>query len=243
MRRFLTISISAALAWIGPVVAQDAEIGLGGASIQFQLSVGSETADGISPVLTFAQVDPGLPSEPQALVRMPRVIDDLQLIDSQLAEIRERTEQTVKKYHRRREDLASKYGEKANESEEFVKDTNRLNEAQKKELMEIVESVLLPFQRTRLKQISTQAKLNAVGSSALDEFAKELDLTEEQTKKLTDSADDFERKLREEIRELRRKRQRELLESVLTKEQEKKLDEMLGEDLPDEKPKSPEDKK
>ncbi len=242
MGRFLSIIVAAGLAWIGSAVAQDAELQMVGIGMQFQLSVGSETADGILPVMTFLQVDTGLPTEPQALVRVPRVIDNLQLIDSQLAEIRERTQQAVKKYQRRRDDLSTRYGAKVQESPEFAKETNKINEAQKKELVEIVEFVLLPFQRTRLKQISAQAKLNAVGSSALDEFAEELDMTEEQKKKLADSAADFERKLREEIKELRRKRQRELLESVLTKEQEKKLDELLGEELAEEKPQAAEKK-
>ena len=93
----------------------------------------------------------------------------------------------------------------------------------------------LSRQRTRLQQISAQAKLTAVGSSSLDEFSKELNLTDEQKKKLAEAADDFEQKFREEIRELRHKRQRELLEGVLTKDQQKKLDEMLGDKLADEK--------
>ena len=139
--------------------------------------------------------------------------------------------------------LASRYGEKAQESPEFAKESEKINAVQKKDLSEIVDSVLLPFQRTRLQQITAQAKLNAIGASGVDEFAKELDLTEEQKKKLADSSEEFEQKLCAEIKELRHKRQREHLESVLTKDQEKKLDEILGEALAEDKPKSADEKK
>ncbi len=244
MRRFLSLATVATFAWMGSVVAcQDAEIGLGGAGIQLQFALGTDTVDGLTQAMVFTQVDPGLPIEPQALVRIPRVIDNLQLIDSQLVEIKERSQQTVKKYQRRRDELATRYGEKAQESPEFAQETEKISEAQKKDLIQIVDSVLLPFQRTRLQQITAQAKLNANGSGGLDEFAKELNLTEEQKKELADSAEEFQQKLRAEIKELRHKRQREHLESVLTKEQEKKLDELLGDDLPEEKPKPSDEKK
>ncbi len=244
MSRLLLLSVATVFSFVCLVSAQDVDIsGLGGGGISLQFSLGSEAADGISQAMVFTQVDPGLPTEPQALVRIPRVIDNLQLIDSQLVEIKERSQQTVKKYQRRRDDLDSRYDEKARQSPEFAQNTNKINEAQKKELMEIVDSVLLPFQRTRLQQISAQAKLNANGSGGLDEFARELDLTEEQKKKLAESAADFEKRLREEIKALRRKRQREHLNSVLTKEQEKKLDEMLGDELAEEKPMPSDEKK
>ena len=86
----------------------------------------------------------------------------------------------------------------------LLRSTNKLNESQKKELIDIVEVVLLPLQRDTLQQISTQAKLGGEGLNNLDEFAKELDLTDEQEKKLTELAGSFESKLREEIKELRR---------------------------------------
>jgi hypothetical protein len=230
MNRLAFVSI-AIVALVGRVGAQEVPLEFGGATMQFQLAIGSDSADPFAPVMTFAQVDPGLPTELPSLVRLPRVVDDLQLSDSQVAEIRERFQETTAKFQRRREELASKFGEAGQQAPEFVDAANKLNESQKKELLEIVKIVLLPHQQDRLQQISTQAKLTAHGSNSLDELADELELTDEQRKKLTELAEGFEEEFREEVRELRRKRQREMLESVLTDSQEKKLVKLLGDDL------------
>lgn len=231
MRRIFLLVCTALIFDLPGAAQEPSEIG-GETGFQVELVIGPDTPDGVAPVMRLITADPGLPTEPQALVQVPRVIDDLQLIDSQLAEIRERSEQTIQKYQKRREDLTRRFGEAGQQSPEFTAEMKKINEAQKKALVEIVESVLLPLQRERLKQISAQAKLNARDANVFDAFAAELDLSESQKKQLADSAKDFEKELREEIRELRQKRQRERLESILTDAQEKKLDELLGDDLP-----------
>jgi hypothetical protein len=236
MNRSLCIALSAILSFAKLGASQDFSLDLGPT---IQLSVGGELSGGGQP-LTFMQVAPGLPTEPQALVGVQQVIEDLQLVESQRDEIQERTQLTHEKFQRRHEELRKKFGKKAEESpEEFQQAVNKLNEALKKELEEIVDSILLPFQRSRLQQISAQAKLRASGSDALSsvEFAEALKLTDEQKKKLADSAGEFRKELMEEIRELRQKRQREEIEKVLTKNQRKKLDELLGDELTKAKPK------
>ncbi len=240
MHRSLCVAISAILSFASVGTAQDISIDLGPT---IQLSLGGDLGGGGQP-LTFMQVAPGLPTEPQALVSIQQVIDDLQLVESQRGELQARTQQAREKFQHRHEELKKKFGKKAEKSpEEFQQEENKLNEALKKELEEIVDSVLLPFQRSRLQQISAQAKLKAGGSDALnsDEFANALKLTDEQKKKLAESAGEFQKKLMEEIRELRQQRQREEIEKVLTREQQQKLDEFLGVELAREKSKDEQD--
>jgi hypothetical protein len=234
MKRILCLAVATTLVCTSAGLAQDDEMAVPlEGTFNLQLSMGTGI-DGGGEVLTFMQVDSGLPINPQDLVNVPRVIQDLQLVDSQIAEIRQRSQSVIAEFQRRREALDKKYGDRQEEvPEEYAREVSKIDEAQRKELEEIVKSVLLPFQRERLQQISAQARLRADGSNALasDEFAEALGLTEEQKKELAEAAEGFEQKLLAEYRELRKKRQREIIEKVLTPPQQRKLDELLGEEL------------
>jgi len=95
-----------------------------------------------------------------------------------------------------------------------------------------IEATLLPHQWERLQEIRVQARISRYGLSvalADNSLARVLELSDEQKQKLPRVAQERARKLDEEIAELRRKARREILKEVLTKEQIKEFDDLLGE--------------
>lgn len=160
-----------------------------------------------------------LPIYPESILEHPRVGVDLQLVDSQRDEFRELTKLANEKFQGRNKELSIKYSKGLFDSPQaYMKELSKLEETKRKDIKEIVETVLLPFQRDRLQQLTVQARLQASGSVALSsaEFANTFNLTDNQKKRLAEKQQEMERGLRTEIRELRKKRQQEVVESVLT---------------------------
>lgn len=193
--------------------------------------------DGGVPMM-LAPVPGYLPTEADRLLSMPRVANDLQLLPDQQQALLSRLKDIREQFRGRQQKLMEGLSSQKDpgEREKLEKQVNTLQKELKDELKSAIDEVLLPFQRQRLDQIVAQSKLNNDSHGALrsEEFAKLLELTDAQQKELEIKQKEMKQKLEEEIRELRKKRQREVIEAVLTKEQLKKLEDLVGTDLPTE---------
>jgi Spy/CpxP family protein refolding chaperone len=98
------------------------------------------------------------------------------------------------------------------------------------ELRKELDSILLPQQRDRLKQLALQSRMRFQSTSqalASDDAAAALNLTEEQKEKLQTVQKEADEELRKEIEQLRKKIGDKIL-AVLTPEQQAKWKEMIG---------------
>lgn len=110
---------------------------------------------------------------------------------------------------------------------------NKVND----EIAKEVETILLPHQVKRLKQIMTQTRLAQLGyggAAALggDDLGKELGITDEQREALKKKEEEVRQDMQKKTQEFYKKLQeeaREELFSVLTPAQRKKLEEITGE--------------
>ncbi|MFP6657782.1 MAG: hypothetical protein VB853_06335 [Pirellulales bacterium] len=105
-------------------------------------------------------------------------------------------------------------------------------ETKREELNTKIGEVLLPHQKTRLKQIGLQMQMQSRGTSGLlnDRLAEELGITDEQKARLRAAAE----KAREELAEKTKKAREEARDTILselTADQRKKLEQLLGEDF------------
>jgi hypothetical protein len=190
--------------------------------------------------LVLAPVPGYMPTNPDQLLKMPRVEADLQLLPEQKEELQAKLQKLREEFRGKRDEIAKEITPELpeREREKLNEELAELERELREEIKEAIDDVLLPFQKQRLEQIVAQSKLNNNGSGALmsDEFAELLKLTDEQKKELEKKQQEMQKKLQDEIRDLRRKRQRELVEAVLTKEQLAKLKKLTGDDLaPEEK--------
>lgn len=190
--------------------------------------------------LVLAPVPGYMPTAPDQLLKLPRVESDLQLLPEQKEELQAKLQKLREEFRAKRDEIAKEITPELSEREreKLNEELADLERELREEIKEAIDEVLLPFQKQRLEQIVAQSKLNNNGSGALvsEEFAKLLQLTDEQKKELEKKQQEMQKKLQEEIRDLRRKRQRELVEAVLTKEQLAKLKKLIGDDLaPEEK--------
>jgi Spy/CpxP family protein refolding chaperone len=95
-----------------------------------------------------------------------------------------------------------------------------------------MQSVLLPHQFERLKQIDLQSRLQRGGAAALTqgELADTLGLSESQREQLQEKTDEVQKDLEAKIGQLRIDARNQVLE-VLTTEQRAKLQSMMGSDF------------
>ncbi len=102
-----------------------------------------------------------------------------------------------------------------------------------------LQTVLLPHQLERLKQIELQSRLQQNGAAALNdgELADSLGLTAEQQERLRQRAEELQQEMQQKIVQLRAEAREKLLQE-LTPEQRAKLESMLGDqfELPDRGP-------
>jgi hypothetical protein len=93
-----------------------------------------------------------------------------------------------------------------------------------------VSKVLLPHQMKRMKQLTYQMRFRGGTGRALTDgdLAEELEISEEQREALRKKAEEVEAELRQKVNQLRKEAQDKLL-SVLSAEQRKKFEEMIGE--------------
>ena len=93
-----------------------------------------------------------------------------------------------------------------------------------------IEEVLLPQQRDRLRQVARHVEMQRGGDSAgllQGKLAEELGITPAQKARLEEKAKQIETELAEEIVRLKSQARKDLI-AELTPEQQKKLQELLG---------------
>ena len=101
------------------------------------------------------------------------------------------------------------------------------------EMKEEVDSILLPHQVSRLKQLSVQSRINrsgAQGALESDEVKDALGLSDEQLEEIRDVAEETQAELREKIAELQ-KEARKKIHAVPTPEQQKTWEELTGDEF------------
>ena len=159
-----------------------------------------------------------------------QVQEELELVDDQLDELRE-VQQRSGEIMREAFSGIDWRNMDADERQEAMAEVRAKMEEDMKDLQKDVDEILLPHQRTRLKQISVQSQsrgrngvAGALGSAAV---AKELGLSEEDIKELEEKNKEVQEKLREKIAKLQKEAEDEVL-SVLSSEQRKKYKEMVG---------------
>ena len=159
-------------------------------------------------------------------LRNEQVRKELEIVDYQVEKIEKVQTELQKKvqklYAEIRKLPREEQGEKYREAQDKVKE---LYADAEKDLKEI----LLPAQVRRLEQVTTQMQMRNVSYGLRGELGEKLGLTEEQQKMLREKAAEKNQELYKKYAELRAEMQKELLGEVLTDEQQKQLDELIGE--------------
>lgn len=173
-----------------------------------------------------ANGDFGMPApDPFAMLSNPSVQKDIELVGDQLKKVQELQSNFAQRMKDEIGDL-SKGGLGADRFKGIPDLMKRLREEQQTEM----ESLLLPHQIDRLKQVALQTHMKRAGAaSALvsEALANELGITDAQKEKLKARAEEIKVKLAEEMAKLKEQAQEDLL-SVLDATQRAKLKEMTG---------------
>ncbi len=159
-----------------------------------------------------------------SMLQNPGVQKDLEMMDDQVGQI-------LKWQQTHASQLQEAIGDISNgmtpEGIERLKETlTGLKTKQKTEL----DSLLLPHQKERLKQVALQMRMQQMGTaSALagERIAEELGISDEQKERLQNRAAELSSELQEKIAELRESMKEELL-NELTPDQQEKLKALTG---------------
>lgn len=159
---------------------------------------------------------------PFSMLNNPSVQKDLQLVDEQMDQINQINKDFGEKIRDKVLELRN------GDSSGLMELIGDLKEKQNQQ----IESILLPNQQARLKQVSRQMKLKRLGSerALTDALAEDLGITDEQKKSIKNKAKELQSELEKKFAELKAKAKKELFEE-LTKEQQSKLEELLGDEL------------
>ena len=120
--------------------------------------------------------------------------------------------------------------------EEGSRDWGKIREfmtAKQAEMKEEVNSILLPHQVDRLKQLSVQSRINrsgAQGALESDEVKDALGLSDEQLEEIREVAAETQAELQKKIAELQKEARKKIL-GVLTPEQQRTWEELTGEEF------------
>lgn len=130
--------------------------------------------------------------------------------------------------------------------QERMKKYNESAKALGEETEKKVQEILLPHQLRRIKQIALQMQLQSMGYGggglASGQLADELKITDEQKTQLQEKQKEVQKEMQEKTQAFYKQLQeesREKLFSVLTPEQRKKLDELIGEKFQWQAPRAP----
>jgi len=147
---------------------------------------------------------------------------ELEIVDSQMDSLRAVNEEFQKRaaMEMRSVDLGN--------ASEVLKRMRGLTDAAKKD----IESVFLPHQLDRLRQLGVQQQMSrkgVLGALVTDPLASHLEISNEQKEELRDAAKKIEEDLAKEMAALRAKARKRLF-AKLKPEQQKELNEMIGDD-------------
>ena len=150
---------------------------------------------------------------------------EIELVDEQMQQIREINSEFGKKIQ---EEISSM--QLGNMDRERGRDLSALIQRLNDEKRQRMESVLLPHQFDRLRQIALQTQMKRSGEAATlgsSKVAEELGITPEQQEKIKARAEELKQDMEEKIARLKEEMREELLDE-LTSEQRRKLEEMMG---------------
>lgn len=165
------------------------------------------------------------------LLQNPQVREELALADDQAEEL-EAIGQAMRESMR---DMFSGMRDAdPEERRQMMEDMREKTAARMQEFTDQIDQILLPHQRDRLKQIGFQMSGggrrggSVSGPLGNDRLLEELGVTEEQREKLEEAATKAQEELREKYAELVKEAQSDIMK-ILTKEQRKKYEELIGE--------------
>ena len=184
-------------------------------------------ASGDGEAFTFATPMMGdfVGSSPNSLLMNKQVHEDLELTDSQKQQLKDLRGELGKAFSRQFQGSEKGHFE-FSDTEDLKKTLKQIRE----DHAEKINSILLPHQQQRLKQIGFQMKLRRKGNSETlvsKSIAEELGLTEEQKENLKKRSEEIKKKLAEDIAKLKEEARDELFDE-LTRDQREKLKEMMG---------------
>lgn len=166
-----------------------------------------------------------------SLLRNESVQTEIDLVDDQMQEIETMQEQMWAEI---REEMAAARDLEPEERRARFMELREEMAEKRRDYDEKVESVLLPHQLKRLKELQVQSRARRYGNNGSigilqdEEILEELGIDEDKAAELEEKAEEVMEKLQEKIRKLRTEAEDEIL-SVLSSEQQKKFREMVGE--------------
>jgi hypothetical protein len=164
-----------------------------------------------------------------SLLNNPSVQKDLLLVDDQLEQIREINKEFSRKI---REQMGEFKDENGNFSFDHGSNLADLIRELKQQQQEQIDSILLPNQQQRLKQVARQMKRKQLGTSRLltEQLAEELDLSEQQQDRIRTRAKELQEEIDRKLAELRANAKQQLIKE-LSPSQRKKLEELIGDEF------------
>ena len=164
------------------------------------------------------------------LLQNRQIQEELELMDDQIDELQE-VQQRVGEIMRDAFSGIDWRNMEGDERQEVMDEMREKMEEEMKDIQKDVDEILLPHQRTRLKQITVQTQSRGrngvVGALSSSAVAEELGLSEEDIEELREKQEEVQKKLQEKIAKLNQEAEDEVL-SVLSSEQRKKYKEMVG---------------
>jgi hypothetical protein len=163
--------------------------------------------------------------DPFSMLGNPSVQKDLELVGDQLKEVQDMQAAFAQEMKDQIGDLS-----KGGISKDRFKDLPALMAKLKAQQREKMESMLLPHQIDRLRQVALQTHMKRAGTAgalASEQVAEALGISEEQIEKMKTRSKEINAKLAKDMEELKEKAKEELL-GELTADQRKKLKEMTG---------------
>lgn len=209
------------------------------------IQLSADLASGDGNVYAFSTLGPGAMSFStngangsglMNLLQNKSIRDEIELVDDQYKKM-------TQFYQQRQKEIMSEINsliapplsgdkKKSNRSVQFRgTKLKELIKKQKEESESQLRELLLPHQLKRLEQVSHQVRMRNSGTlNALTrgKLKEELDLTDEDVKKLQTKSEEIQKDLEAEIAKLRAKAKKNLLKE-LSPTQRKKLDELMGE--------------
>ncbi len=163
--------------------------------------------------------------DPFGMLGNPSVQKDLELVGDQLKEVQDMQATFAQQMKDQLGDIT-----KGGLSKDRLKELPALMEKLKAQQREKMESMLLPHQVERLKQVAFQTHMKQAGTAgalASKKVAEALGISEEQIKKMKKRSKEINERLAKDMAELKEKAKDELL-NELTPDQRKKLTGLTG---------------
>ncbi|MEZ6093085.1 MAG: hypothetical protein R3C03_02435 [Pirellulaceae bacterium] len=167
-------------------------------------------------------------NSPLALLGNPKVQEELELVDDQLEEVQGLQDEMGTAMRELFQSMRDSGGDRQQMFEQMREKMTDLS----KDFEADLEEILLPEQLKRLKQLNVQMQARGrggAGTGLLDneDLKRELDITSDQEEKMREAAEKAQEMVREETAKIQKKALDQVL-SVLSSEQRKKYEEMVG---------------